>query len=329
MARSQQNIYNQMTANYTTVMQSTFNVTVNQNIFLPANWSMYNLIGLIFWIVAGGMAIFEQIFDNYTSGIEALISVASPGTALWIQNMCINVFQYSATTPQILQFDITGTTVSPYYPTVNTALRIVTQCAVVPGIFGTTIIKVATGGSNPVPLTPGTGGQLIALQAFLNLITDPGIQIIASSNQPDKLFLMATINYNGQYSAIISSTVIAAINAYLTSIPTTGIVAPSSPVGVMRLTDLIMAVRAIPGVIDFELENVNARIDANPLVLGTYNMVSTNSAATPPTFDWEMNEWQSGLNGAGYIIPENQSGFSFTDLRIGSTTVLNLNFVAQ
>lgn len=321
MARPQSTIYNQLTAAYTSVMQTALGITVDPNIYLPSNWSIYNITGVILWVVAGGMAIFEQIFDTYIATNEAIVAGASVGNNLWIQNIVINYFQYNATTPQIIQFNTTPTTVTPYYPIINTAYRIVTQCAIVPGRRGITTVKVAKGGSTPVALTSGTGGELPALQVFLNLITDPGITIQAISQNADKLFIQATIIYNGQYSAIISGTVIAAINAYLTSIPTTGVVSPTSPVGVVKLTDLIAAIRAVPGVIDVELENVNARQDTTPIVAGQYNLISGNT--------WATNEYASAENGAGYVVPETQAGFTFTDTRPGVPSLLNLNFQPQ
>lgn len=321
MARTQENIYQLMTTSYTSIVQTMFGRVINPAIFLPENWSMYNLEGLLFWVCAGAIAIFEQIFDNYTTGIEAIIAVARPQTNLWFQDKVINEFQYSATVPQVLSFNTTTKILA--YPTVNAALRIVTQAAIVPTQFGTTTIKVAKGGINPVPLTSGTGSELEGLNSYLSQLSVPGINIEATSNRADKLFMQATINYNGQYSAIISPTVIAAINAYLRSIPTTGIVAPNSPVGLMKLTDLILFIRAVPGVIDIDLENVNARADGTTFPPAANNMVNNNV--------WITNEWQSGQQGAGWIVPETTNLYTFTDLRIPADPIkpLNLNFVAQ
>jgi hypothetical protein len=317
MARTQQTIWNQMVSDYTTTVQTMFGRSIDPSAFLPSNWSMYNMEGAIFWIIAGAVALFEQIFDNYVSTTETQIASAPPQTNIWWQNFVINVFQYNATTPQIIQFDTTN--INPYYAVVNPAYRIVTQCAIVPGLFGNTTVLVATGGATPVPLTTVAGGQLNALQSTLNTLSIPGININAVSNYPDNLFMQATILYDGNYAAVISTTVIAAINAYLRSIPTSGIVSPNSPVGLMKLTDLIAAVRAVAGVLDVQLENVNVRTNATTFTTASYNMVSDRQ--------WLAYEWNSGLmGGAGYIVPEQTAGYQFTDLRPLSASVYNLYF---
>jgi len=317
MARTQQTIWNQMVSDYTTTVQAMFGRNIDPAAFLPSNWSMYNMEGAIFWIIAGAIAIFEQIFDNYTSTTETQIASAPPQTNLWWQNFVLNVFQYNATTPQIIQFDTTN--INPYYPVVNPAYRIVTQCAIVPGIFGTTKVLVAQGGATPAQLASGAGGPLNALQTTLNTLSIPGINIDAVSNPADNLFIQATIVYDGNYAAVISSTVIAAINAYLRSIPTTGIVSFNSPVGLMKLTDLIAAIRAVIGVVDVQLENVNARVYGISFPPTSNNMVNAKT--------WVLSEWNSGLNGgAGYIVPEQTTGYTFTDLRTDSSGLYNLNF---
>lgn len=311
MARTQQTIWNQMVSDYTTTVQAMFGRNINPAAFLPSNWSMYNMEGAIFWIIAGAIAIFEQIFDNYVATTETQIASAAPQTNLWWQNFVINVFQYNATTPQIIRFDTVN--MVPYYAVVTPAYRIVTQCAIVPGLFGNTTVLVAKGGATPVPLTSGTGGELNALQTTLNTLSIPGININAESNAADNLYIGATITYNGNYAAVIQTTVQAAINSYLRSIPTTGIVSPNSPVGLMKLTDLIAAVRAVAGVIDIQLQNVNARAATTSFSTAAYNMVND--------YQWLMNEWNSGLqNGAGYIVTETTTGYTI-DLSITYTPV--------
>jgi len=58
----------------------------------------------------------------------------------------------------------------------------------------------------------------------------------------------------------------------------------------MKLTGLIVAVRAVPGVNDFELNNVNLRTDATAFPPLVANMVAYNG--------WRIPEWNSGLQGA-------------------------------
>lgn len=302
MARTQQSIYDSMTSAYTSTMQSTFDITVNTDIFLPSNWSMYNLIGMMFWVAAGAISVFEQLYDQFTNQTEALIAIAAPQTPLWLQNMALNVFQYDATTPQFIQFSETD--IAPYYPTVDVSKRIVTQAAVIPGGFGTTKILVAKGGSTPVPLTTGVGGEKDALQSFFNTLDVPGINVNVISDPADKIYVSGTVNYNAQYAAIIQTNVVAAIKSYLRAIPTTGIISINSPVGLFKLTDLIAAIRAVPGVIDFAPANVNIRKDADTFPPASNNIVNNSL--------WVLPEWNSGLQGgAGYIVEETTTGYDF------------------
>lgn len=285
MARTVSTIYNSIVANYV-ANAAAVGITIN-----PAAWSMYNLQRLMLYTAAAASAIFEQIMDVFVADIEAVVAVASPQTAPWIQNLCLNVFQFDATTPQIPALDNVGSTYAPYYPVVDVTKRILTQCVVVPGMFGTTRVKVAGAGGAI------SGGALSALQSFLNITTVPGINVNASSGDADRIYLNGTVTYTGTYSAVIQANVVAAIQAFFASIPTSGVVTGvNSPAGLMRLTDLIAAVRAVPGVIDFELTNINARPNGTSFVPGSYNLVSAS--------DWINTQWQSGLNGSGYMIVE-------------------------
>ncbi len=267
-------------------------------IVLPAQWSDYDYRQLLTFVASTANAVTEQNFDAFTTDLEAIIATVPPQTALWIQNLVLNIFQYSATDPQVIQFDTTN--IVPFYTTINAALRIITQCAVVPGGAGNTTVLVAKAG--PVALsTP----ELDALQATLNVLLIPGVNVFAVSKDSDKIFIGGTVKYNGSYSALIGTTVPAAIQAFLAAVPVTGIVSINSQVGLMRLTDLIAAVKAVPGVIDFELNNVNARPDVVAFVPGTNNLVSGNS--------WLNDGWNSGLYGAGYMTTETTAGSLITD----------------
>ena len=295
MSRSQQSIFNASVTSYVAAAAAA-GITID-----PTRWSQFNIQRLILWTVAGAIAIFEQIFDNYVTVVDGVVAVNYPQTPVWIQNFVLNVFQYNSTTPQLIQLN--PNTLYPSYGTINSAYRIVTQCVVVPGSFGTTTVKVAKSG--PVALA---AGELSALQSTLNIIGVPGISWNAVSSNADNIFIGGTVTYSGQYSGLIpvaNGTVVQAIQSYLSSIPTSGVATANSTVGLMKLTDLIAAVRAVPGVIDFELNNVNARIGGAPYVPGANNLVSGNN--------WLQNEYNSGLSGAGYMITESSVGSTIND----------------
>jgi hypothetical protein len=307
MARSVATIYNTAVTQYV-ANAAAAGITIN-----PAAWSMYNYQSLIFWTMAFCQSLLEQIQDSFTTDVQGIVAIASPQTALWIQNFVLNVFQYNSATPQIIQFNTIS--FAPYYSAVNTSYRIVTQCVVVPGTFGTTTVQAAkTVGGAYVALA---SAELYALQSTLNAVTVPGITINAVSKNADEIFIDGTVTYNGQYAGVIAvtnGTVVQAIQAYLSSIPASGVAGVGSVVGVMKLTDLIAAVRAVPGVIDFELNNVNARAATTPFVTGSYNMVSSGR--------WLMNEWQSGSLGAGYMVTETTTGYDInTSLQPNYTAI--------
>jgi hypothetical protein len=299
MARLITQIQTQMTQYYVAAMAS-IGITID-----PTKWSRRNKQQATINAFSEATAVLEQNFDAFVSDTEALISIAAPQTAPWIQNLCINVFQYDAADPQVPRLDISGDTFAVYYPVPDATKRIVTQCVVVNGTLGNAIVKVAKGGTTPVPLTSGTTSELSALQSLLNLSLIPGQNVNAQTYDSDKVYIGAIATYTGSYSAIIQSTLVAAIEAFLQSIPTSGIAAANSSVGLMRLTDLIAAAKGVPGMVDFELVNVNARQDVVPFVSGTYNLVTGS--------DWIATGWNSGLNGAGYMATETTATYTIND----------------
>lgn len=290
MARTVQSIQTQITAYYVLAMAA-IGITVD-----PTKWSRRNKQQAALNTFAVATGTLEQNFDAFTEDVEAIIAAGAPGTPSWIQYQCLNRFQYDATTPQIPQLDVTGGTLAPLFPTPDDTKKIITQCVVVPGSLGTTSVKAAkTAGAL-------SGLELSALQSFLNLINISGININASSSAADKIYIKGTVTYLGGYSAIIQAAVVAAIDSYLQSIPTSGIVTDvNSSVGLMKLTSLIAAVKAVPGVTDFSLEEVNARADGTTFTPGSYNLVSGS--------DWLASTWQSGLIGAGYMVTETAVGY--------------------
>lgn len=298
MARKVTTIYNVAVAQYVA------NALAAGIVIDPTKWSKYNYQRLIFWTMAFCQSLLEQIMDSFKVDVEAIVAVAYPQTSVWIQNLILNIFQYDSTTPQIIQID--PVTFVPTYAITDSSKLLVTQCVVVPGTFGTTQIKVAQGsvGSSVALSTP----ELSALQSTLNTVIVPGVTFNAISLDADEIFIGATVTYNGQYASqipIANGTVVQAIQNYFASIPASGVVTPNSIVGLMKLTDLILAVRSVPGVIDFELNNVNGRAALTSFVPGTYNLVLNNT--------WLNNEWQSGSLGAGYMTTETTTGYTIND----------------
>lgn len=289
MARKQQAIYDQMVANYVSEAAAE-GITIN-----TAEWSMYNLQRLIFWVVAGGMAIFEQVFDLFKTDVETVVAAASPQTGNWFQAQMLK-FQYSLTDPQILEFD--EETFAPQYPTVDTTLQIVKYCSVVPAAFGTSFIKVAKQ-SGGVPSALGVS-ELAAAQSYINLLSVPGITITATSNASDKIYIQATIYYNGLYASVISANVIAAIKAYLQ------IQSTDNPNGIpfngfFTLSDLEVAIKSVAGVSDVVFANVRGRSNGTAFPGGTSLVISNTVVAR----NYSLS--------AGYCETETTVGNEITD----------------
>ncbi len=237
---------------------------------------------LLAFIMAVAINVLEQLIDIFTAEVELVAASAAPATEAWLQKNIL-AFQYSATNPQIIQFTAG---LAPYYPTVDATLQIVSRCSVNTTNANQVLVKVATG-NPPAALT---ASQVAALQAYLsppNGIGIAGVSYSVTSGNPDNLYVKATIFYQGQYSAIIQANVIAAIAAYLAAIPFDGVV---------RVSDLEGAIKAVAGVNDVAFVDISARADGTAFGSGTY-LVQSGTLLS--------RRWNTI---AGYIIPETTSG---------------------
>lgn len=210
---------------------------------------------LIAFIIATAINLLEQLIDIFTLNVQTISASAAPATPAWLQAQIFK-FQYSATTPQTIQL----INFAPSYPTVDTTLQIVSRCSVSTTASNQVQIKVATG-TTPAALNTA---QLNALKAYVNPPNGVGIAGVTyniTSSNSDKLYIQANIYYRGDYSAVISTNVINAINAYLAALPFNG---------QMKLSDLETNVRAVTGVNDVVFVNVSARADSVAFGSGTY-----------------------------------------------------------
>jgi len=242
------------------------------------------------FVVASAIAIFEQLMDVFKSEMETTVSLAAPQTTQWLQNKCL-LFQYSATDPQVLQL----INLVPQYETVNPALQIVTRCSVRTTINNTVLIKAAKN----EPPEPLDGGEVSALQSYVNILGVAGVYYSVLSQDSDKLYVQADIYYNGAFSSIISANVIAAIEAYLSTLPFDG---------AMRINDLEAEIRAVTGVNDCVLRNVRARANGTSLSAATY-LVNNNQ------FIGRL--WNTV---SGYMVGETTTGNALSD---------TLNFIPE
>ena len=258
---------------------------------LITNPSQVNYNNNFIDIIARAQNFLEQLQDVFKSETEATIKSAAVGSAAWLQDKVLK-FQYSATVPQVVVVD---SNFAINYPTIDTTLRIVTRCSVKTTAQRVVLVKAAKS-DPPVALSLT---ELASLSGYLSDINNAGVNYIAQSLTGDKLYLKATVYYNGQYSSVISDSVIAAINTYLSNIPFDGNI---------KLMSLIDAMQNVTGVNDVVLEDVAIRADATLFVDKTY-LVQGKTTLIPL---YQLY--------AGYALEETESGAAFAD---------TLTFVAQ
>jgi hypothetical protein len=243
------------------------------------------------YIVAAQMYLQEVLWDLFKADLETIVTNAAVGTNQWFKSKML-LFQYDATTPQVLQVD---SNFAVNYTTIDATKRIITRCAVKTTATRTVLIKLAKS-EPPVALS---APELVAANAYVDDLAFAGISYIISSTASDKLLVDASIYYDGQYSAVISDNVITSINNYLANIDFDGS---------FKLSALVDAIQQTTGVTDVVLNNVAIRPDSVAFASTTY-LVQGKTTLIPiyPT-------------NAGYLTEETTSGQTFTD---------KLTFIAQ
>lgn len=249
--------------------------------------AIYRLLTYIVAVAINGL---EQLIDIFTTDVEAIAAAASPATPAWIQEQILK-FQYSETTPQVIQL----INFAPAYPVVDESLRIITRCSVTTNLSNSVIIKVATG----EPPTALTAPQLAALQSYINDIGIAGVIYNATSEASDKLYVQANVYYQGQYSAVIAQNVVEAIENFLAAIPFNG---------QMKISDLEEAITSVEGVNDVLLVNVKARADGTAFASGSFLVQNQQTIG---------RLWSTV---AGYMVGETESGNTLAD---------SLTFIAE
>jgi hypothetical protein len=238
---------------------------------------------LFAYVQASAILLLEQIIDVFKAENDLKISKAIPATASWI-NAKVFEFQYSATNPQIVQL----INFAPVYPVIDPSLRLISRCSVVTTLSSQVIIKVAKQ-EPPIALS---STELSSLQSYINQIGIIGVNYNCQSLTSDKLFIDAEVYFDGQYSTVISGTVISAINNFLSNLSFNGI---------LKVSDIELAIRSVVGVNDVLLKNVKMRSDATAFNDGTF-LIQNNTVISRifPTL-------------SGYIVEETTSGNTFTD----------------
>jgi hypothetical protein len=241
-----------------------------------AKWNLY------YFIVASCIAIFEQLQDIFKADLEAIASTAAPSTPQWTRN---KVLKYQK--GDVAELNTTTFTIE--YPTINTANQILTRCAVITAPNRTVLIKVAKS-DPPVPVSVG---ELAELQSYIETFNPAGIAFTLINENSDKMEVAATIYYNGQYSAVISTNVVAALNNYMATLPFNGVISTQS---------VVDAIQAAEGVNSVSLARILVR--KNTVAYGTgvtlYNLLLGVDSVQYQTI-------------AGYVAQETTATHTFAD----------------
>jgi hypothetical protein len=241
-----------------------------------AKWNLY------YFIVASCIAIFEQLQDIFKVELETIASTAAPSTPQWTRN---KVLKYQK--GDVAQLNTTTYVIE--YPTINTANQILTRCAVITAPNRTVLIKVAKGN----PPTPVSVGELAELQSYVETFNPAGIAFTLINDNSDKMEVAATIYYNGQYSAVISTNVVAALNNYMANLPFNGVISTQA---------VVDAIQAVEGVISVSLARILVRKHSVAYGAGVtlYNLSTGVDAVQYQTI-------------AGYVVQETTATHTFAD----------------
>lgn len=280
MARPVAEIYQQITTDLTTAF-ATAGVAID-----PTKWSKRNLLRLVCFTVATGMAVWEQLNDVSLAEMEAVRATSAAASKKWIQQKMFE-FQYSATDPQALNI-INNV---PAYPTINEALRIIKGCSVSTTSTNFVQVKVAKGN----PLVALTTTEKNSAQGYINQIGAAGIVYNVISLDSDKLIVKANVYYQGTYSAVIQQSVIDALNTYLTEL------AQTKFDGYLYALDIERTIRNVEGVNDVVVDQLSARLDSQSIGSGVDLILGSDLIA---------RRYQAG---AGYITQETTATYTFAD----------------
>lgn len=248
--------------------------------------SQVSIFGNIFYVQAVEISILQQLIDVFISQIETIIDEQAVGSSLWLRAKTLG-FQYGDS----VELDTTNFSIA--YPTEDLAKQIITRCSVKEKGNRVVDIKVAKS-DPPVPLITA---EQDALGDYLNVIKPAGTQINILSVNPDRLYVVGTVYFSGQFSADIQTNVEAALTAYMTNLSSA-----TSFDGTAKVIDIINAIKGVEGVTDVNLSELGGRAQTTVFASRDifYRLSTGVNLREYPTY-------------AGYIIEEDDSGHTFAD----------------
>jgi len=248
--------------------------------------SQVSIFGQIFFVTATNISVLEQLIDSYIEDIETIINAQAIGSAAWLRAKILE-FQFG----DFVELDTTTFEIA--YPEVNEALKIITRCSVKE--TGNLVVQAKVAKSDPpVALS---GAEQTALEDYLAIIKPAGTQINVVSLTSDKLYIVGTIYYSGQYSSVIQTNVEAALEDYMENLSSA-----ENFDGTVTVLGIIDAIQSVEGVEDVNITEVGAR--ANTTAFASRTVVYKLSTGV------NLREYSTA---AGYIVEETTSGQTFSD----------------
>lgn len=288
MARSVDTIYNEITATMVTNFAAV-GITID-----PTKWSKRNMIRMFCYAFAVCAVYIDQMADSAKLATETAASKTPAGSGLWVQAKMF-LFQYSSTTPQIIQLiDLV-----PQYTTIDPTLRIITACSVSSNTPNEVSVKVAKDGGSGLEKLDTLETE--AAQSYIDTIGNIGIKYTVISQDPDLMYIDADIYYTGQ-ATTVKAAVIAALVDFLQTLSITNFD------GVIKVTDIESVIKSVTGVYDVVLKNVRIRDYDTALSAAPYLVQNKTTL---------LRQWGTA---AGYCDQEITSGSTFDD---------TLNFIAE
>ena len=239
---------------------------------------------LLLFVHAAAINLLEQVWDIFRAEIEDSIETAGAGSAPWLRE-------------RILEFqegdDVEYNNGVIAYPIVDTTKRIITRCSITQD--GNRVVKAKVAKSDPPE--PLDSDEQKELRFYLDQIKFAGTQINVISLNPDRLYVNAMIEYDGQYAAVIQSNVETALTNYCTNLSSI-----DNFNGIVENNAVVDAVQKAPGVKRVKINEIAIRQD--DISFSSRNKLFDLSAGID-SLKLETN--------SGYIIPEDDSGHTFAD----------------
>lgn len=214
----------------------------------PNNWSIYNIKRLMFFVVAIGMYLQQQIFTQLKIDTDNRIAELKPHSPQYIANLALN-FQFGFNLlPDSDKFDNTGAT-----PDQIAASKIIKYVSVVKkdNIYGRRFLRIKVAkdvNGEPVQLN---NTELTAFVAYFERVGDAGVRLVIESLPADSIKAKFKIYYNplilnntgSRIDGSNSEPVQTAIKNFLKNLPFNG---------VLVLQKFIDEIQAVNGVVTLD-----------------------------------------------------------------------------